>query len=111
MSPRSTIRSWTCRRAKLSLLEILLQRPGRLVSKEQLVDRLCSWGEEVSNNAIEVYVHRLRRENRVRRDSHRYRARTWLLPRALYGRNFRAHEQELAARQPYVAPLTWLPLL
>jgi two-component system OmpR family response regulator len=47
---------------ELSLLEILLQRPGRLVSKEQLVDRLCSWGEEVSNNAIEVYVHRLRRK-------------------------------------------------
>ena len=47
---------------ELSLLEILLQRPDRLVSKEQLVDRLCSWGEEVSNNAIEVYVHRLRRK-------------------------------------------------
>lgn len=47
---------------ELNLLEILLQRPGRLVSKEQLVDRLCSWGEEVSNNAIEVYVHRLRRK-------------------------------------------------
>lgn len=47
---------------ELSLLEILLQRPGRLVNKEQLVDRLCSWGEEVSYNAIEVYVHRLRRK-------------------------------------------------
>ncbi|HQR22747.1 MAG TPA: response regulator transcription factor [Burkholderiaceae bacterium] len=47
---------------ELSLLEILLQRPGRLVSKEQLVDHLCSWGEEVSNNAIEVYVHRLRKK-------------------------------------------------
>jgi two-component system OmpR family response regulator len=47
---------------ELGLLEILLQRPGRLVSKEQLVDRLCGWGEEVSNNAIEVYVHRLRRK-------------------------------------------------
>jgi two-component system OmpR family response regulator len=47
---------------ELGLLEILLQRCGRLVSKEQLVDHLCSWGEEVSNNAIEVYVHRLRRK-------------------------------------------------
>ena len=47
---------------ELGLLEILMQRPGRLVSKEQLVDRLCSWGEEVSNNAIEVYVHRLRKK-------------------------------------------------
>lgn len=47
---------------ELSLLEIFLQRPGRLVSKEQLVDHLCSWGEEVSTNAIEVYVHRLRKK-------------------------------------------------
>ena len=47
---------------ELNLLEVLLQRPGRLVSKEQLVDHLCSWGEEVSNNAIEVYVHRLRKK-------------------------------------------------
>lgn len=47
---------------ELGLLEILLQRVGRLVSKEQLVDHLCEWGEEVSNNAIEVYVHRLRKK-------------------------------------------------
>ncbi len=45
-----------------SLLEILLQRSGRLVSKDQLVNHLCAWGEEVSSNAIEVYVHRLRRK-------------------------------------------------
>ncbi len=44
------------------LLEILLKRPGRLVSKDQLVDHLCGWGEEVSHNAIEVYVHRLRKK-------------------------------------------------
>ncbi|MBI5908612.1 MAG: response regulator transcription factor [Betaproteobacteria bacterium] len=44
------------------LLEILLQRMGRIVSKEQLVERLCEWGEEVSTNAIEVYVHRLRKK-------------------------------------------------
>ncbi len=44
------------------LLEILLQRVGRIVSKEQLVERLCEWGEEVSTNAIEVYVHRLRKK-------------------------------------------------
>jgi two-component system, OmpR family, response regulator len=47
---------------ELGLLEVLLQRLGRLVSKEQLVDHLCEWGEEVSNNAIEVYVHRLRKK-------------------------------------------------
>jgi two-component system OmpR family response regulator len=47
---------------EIGLLETLLQRAGRLVSKEQLVDHLCEWGEEVSNNAIEVYVHRLRKK-------------------------------------------------
>jgi two-component system OmpR family response regulator len=50
---------------ELGLLEILLSRSGRLVSKEQLVDHLCEWGEEVSNNAIEVYVHRLRKKIEV----------------------------------------------
>jgi two-component system OmpR family response regulator/two-component system response regulator TctD len=47
---------------ELALLEILLLRAGRLVAKDQLVDQLCSWGEEVSNNAIEVYIHRLRKK-------------------------------------------------
>ncbi len=47
---------------EVSLLEALLQRAGRLVSKDALVQALCSWGEEVSNNAIEVYVHRLRKK-------------------------------------------------
>jgi two-component system OmpR family response regulator len=47
---------------ELGLLEVLLKRSGRLVSKEQLVDHLCEWGEEVSNNAIEVYIHRLRKK-------------------------------------------------
>lgn len=47
---------------EVGLLEVLLSRMGRLVSKDQLVDHLCGWGEEVSHNAIEVYVHRLRKK-------------------------------------------------
>ena len=47
---------------EIGLLEVLLTRMGRLVSKDQLVDKLCGWGEEVSHNAIEVYVHRLRKK-------------------------------------------------
>ncbi len=47
---------------ELGLLEILLSRAKRLVSKDQLVDHLCGWGEEVSHNAIEVYIHRLRKK-------------------------------------------------
>ena len=47
---------------EVSLLEILLTRSGRMVSKTQIVDHLCEWGEEVSSNAIEVYIHRLRKK-------------------------------------------------
>ena len=47
---------------EIALLEVLLLRAGRVVSKEQLVEQLCGWDEEVSANAIEVYVHRLRKK-------------------------------------------------
>ncbi len=47
---------------EIALLEVLLQRAGRMVSKTQLLDHLCEWGEDVSTNAIEVYVHRLRKK-------------------------------------------------
>lgn len=47
---------------ELSLLEMFLRRQGQLVHKDQLVDHLCEWGDEVSANAIEVYVHRLRKK-------------------------------------------------
>ena len=47
---------------ELSLLQLLVARAGRMVSKEQIVDNLCQWGEELSANAVEVYVHRLRKK-------------------------------------------------
>ncbi|MEJ7136853.1 response regulator [Amphibiibacter pelophylacis] len=47
---------------EITLLEVLLRRAGRLVSKDQLIDKLCEWGDEVSSNAIEVYIHRLRKK-------------------------------------------------
>jgi two-component system OmpR family response regulator len=47
---------------EVGLLEVFLHRAGRVVSKDQLVNHLCEWGEEVSGNAIEVYVHRLRKK-------------------------------------------------
>lgn len=45
-----------------TLLEIFLSRCGRMISKNQFVDLLCEWGEEVTTNAIEVYIHRLRKK-------------------------------------------------
>ncbi len=47
---------------ELSVLETLLFRQGKVVSKEQLIESLCGYNEEVSGNAIEVYVHRLRKK-------------------------------------------------
>jgi two-component system OmpR family response regulator len=50
---------------ELSMLETLLLSTGRVVSKEQLAERLTGWGEEVGPNAIEVYIHRLRKKLEV----------------------------------------------
>jgi two-component system OmpR family response regulator len=47
---------------ELAVLETLLFRQGKVVSKEQLIESLCAWGEEVTPNAIEVYMHRLRKK-------------------------------------------------
>lgn len=47
---------------ELGVLEVLMLRSGRVVNKDQLADQLYGWDEEVGPNAIEVYVHRLRRK-------------------------------------------------
>ena len=47
---------------ELRVLELLLSGAGRLVSKEHILGHLCRWGEEVSENAVEVYIYRLRRK-------------------------------------------------
>lgn len=47
---------------ELSVLEILMLRSEKVVSKELLGEQLSKLGEEMSSNAIEVYVHRLRKK-------------------------------------------------
>jgi len=47
---------------ELGVLELLMLRAGQAVSKEALVEHLCSWDDEMGDNAIEVYVHRLRKK-------------------------------------------------
>ncbi|MBX9572158.1 MAG: response regulator transcription factor [Candidatus Obscuribacterales bacterium] len=47
---------------ELAVFELLLQRPGRVVSKEQLLDHMYGFDQEVSQNAIEVLMHRLRKK-------------------------------------------------
>jgi two-component system response regulator QseB len=43
------------------LLQALLERPGAVLSREQLRDKLYAWGEEIESNTIEVFVHALRK--------------------------------------------------
>jgi len=47
---------------ELGILETLLMKIGKVVTKELLVEKLCSWDEMLGSNAIEVYVHRLRKK-------------------------------------------------
>jgi two-component system, OmpR family, response regulator len=46
---------------ELALTELLLQKAGRVVAKDQIVARLSSWEADFSENSVEVYVHRLRK--------------------------------------------------
>lgn len=47
---------------ELGILEELLMKQGKVVTKDFLVEKLCSWDEELGSNAIEVYMHRLRKK-------------------------------------------------
>ena len=47
---------------EFALLEALMQRPGAVLSREQLEDTIYGWGEEVGSNAVEVHLHNLRRK-------------------------------------------------
>jgi len=50
-----SVREW-------ALLEYLLQHPGRVLSKQQIIDAILPWGEDVTQNAVEVYISRLRQK-------------------------------------------------
>jgi two-component system, OmpR family, response regulator len=60
------------------VLEVLLHRFGRVVSKEQLVEQLYNYDSGVTQNAIEVYVHRVRKKI----------GGAGLVVRTLYGRGY-----------------------
>lgn len=47
---------------EFALLQILLERPGAILSRAQLEEHLYGWGEEIESNAVEVYVHSLRKK-------------------------------------------------
>lgn len=45
-----------------AVLQALVAQPGRVLSREQLEDKLYAWGDEVSSNAVEVHIHGIRRK-------------------------------------------------
>ena len=47
---------------EFAVLEALLVRPGAILSRAQLEDRLYGWGEEIESNAVSVYIHQLRKK-------------------------------------------------
>lgn len=47
---------------ELAILEIMIQRIGRIISKDQITDLLSSWDTEITYNAIGIAVHRLRKK-------------------------------------------------
>ena len=47
---------------ELALLEAFLDRPGAVLSRTQLEEKLYGWGEEVGSNTVEVYIHSLRKK-------------------------------------------------
>ncbi len=51
----------TLRNRELRLLELLINSPGQVFSKQKLFDRLFSYDDDVSENAIEVYIARVRK--------------------------------------------------
>ena len=48
-----SVREW-------GILEYLIRHSGRVVSKQQIIDAILPWGEELTLNAVEVYVSRIR---------------------------------------------------
>jgi len=56
------VKRWHYPLEKFSVLEILLTRVGRVVSKDAIIEALSKWDEGVGNNAIEVYIHRVRKK-------------------------------------------------
>ncbi len=50
-----SVREW-------AVLEYLLQHSARVVSKQQIIDAILPWGEDVTPNAVEVYISRIRQK-------------------------------------------------
>jgi len=47
---------------EFALLEVLMQRPGTVLSRKKLEESVYNWDDDLGSNAVEVHIHRLRRK-------------------------------------------------
>ncbi|MCB2022615.1 MAG: response regulator [Burkholderiaceae bacterium] len=47
---------------EFAMLQLLMQRPGVVLSREQIEERMYGWDEEIGSNAVEVRIHNLRKK-------------------------------------------------
>ncbi|WP_037077604.1 response regulator transcription factor [Rhizobium sp. CCGE 510] len=66
---------------EFALLRTLAERPGLILSRSQLEERIYGWGEEIESNAIDVLIHYIRK--RFHKDVIRnVRGAGWMIPKA-----------------------------
>ena len=61
-APLAELYSEAYGRYAFAVLELLMRSKGRVVSKKQVEDHIFGHAEDVASNAVEVYVHRLRKQ-------------------------------------------------
>lgn len=65
LDPKSRL-AWTeagdlpLSRREFAVLEALMERPGQVLSRSQLEERIYGWREDIGSNAVEVHIHHLR---------------------------------------------------
>jgi two-component system, OmpR family, response regulator len=64
-----------------ALMHALMERPGRILSRQQLEERIYGWGEEVESNAVDVLIHSVRRKF-GKRVILNVRGAGWMLPKS-----------------------------
>lgn len=55
-------KTYSLPRREFSLLRTLMNSPGRVFSREQLIDQMYEWDEEVSSNSVDVHIHNIRKK-------------------------------------------------
>lgn len=50
---------------EFSILQLLLENRGRVISRSQIEETLYGWGDEVESNAVEVHIHHLRKKLKI----------------------------------------------